>query len=160
MHRFNWKRLNAIGTLVCDPDGTAPDLLLHLQPKSIQEDAVIAYVEALHAQVPGPVTIVLDHLRAHCGKKFADYQAQNRDWLRVEWFPSYAPELNPMEYFWSATKGKPLANLAPDRLDQLQRAIDRAHRRTRKQPHLLHEFMIASTLYGPELLVNIEGKGQ
>jgi len=154
MHRFNWKRLNAIGTLVCEPDGSHPDLLLHLQPKSIKDDAVVNYLQALHRQVPGRVVLLWDHLRAHCSKKVADYLAQTRDWLAVEWFPSYAPELNPMEYFWSATKGKPLANLTPDRLDQLQRAIERAHRRTRKQPHLLHEFLIASTLYGQELLVN------
>jgi transposase len=159
-HRFNWKRLNAIGTLVCDPDGSQPDLLLHLQPKSIKEDAVIAYVEALHEQVPGLLDIVLDHLRAHCGQKFADYQDQNRDWLHVEWFPRYAPELNPIEYFWSACRGKPLANLSPDRLDQLQRAVERAHRKTRADPPLLKGFLVASKLYGPDLLVRPKGEGQ
>jgi transposase len=159
-YRFNWKRLNAIGTLICEPDGSEPDLLLHLQPKGVKDDAIVAYLEDQHRQVRGAIVLLWDHLRAHCGKKVADYLAHNRDWLHVEWFPSYAPELNPMEYFWSATKGKPLANLTPDRLDQLQCAIERAHRRTRRQPHLLHDFLVASKLYGPELLVNTEGKDQ
>src|SRR4051794_14196109 len=57
MHRFNWKRLNAIGTLVCNPDGSEPDLLLHLQPKGIKDDAVIVYLEGLHRQVPGPIVL-------------------------------------------------------------------------------------------------------
>jgi len=159
-HHFNCKRLHAIGTLVCEPDGSEPDLLLHLQPRSIKEDAVIAYLEALHRQVPGLIVLLWDHLQAHKSQKVADYLARNRDWLQVEWFPFYASDLNPMEYFWSAIKGKPLANLAPDRLDQLQRAIERAHRRTRGQPHLLHEFLIASKLYEPDLIVKTEGESQ
>ena len=159
-HHFNWKRLHAIGTVICNPDGTEPDILLHLQPKSIKEDAVIAYLEALHQSVPGPIVLLWDHLQAHCSHKVAEFLSQNRDWLHVEWFPSYAPELNPMEYFWSAAKGKPLANLAPDHLEQLQKAIERAHRRTRKQPHMLQEFLIASKLYEPEMLVNTAGESQ
>jgi transposase len=149
-----------MGSLVCHPDGSNPDLLLHLQPQSIKEDAVMAYLEALHRSVPGPLTVLWDHLQAHRSQKVAAYLRQNRDWLQVEWFPNYAPELNPMEYFWSATKGKPLANLAPDRLDQLQRAIERAHRRTRAQPHLLQEFLIASKLYEPDMFVKMEGESQ
>lgn len=157
---FNWKRLHAIGTLVCNPEGTDPNLLLHLQPRSINDDAVIAYLEALHRRVPGQIVLLWDHLPAHCSHKVAAYLRQNRDWLRVEWFPCYAPELNPMEYFWSATKGKPLANLAPDRLDQLQRAIERAHRRARSQPHLLQQFLVASGLYKPDMFVKAEDEGQ
>jgi transposase len=159
-HRFSWKRLNAIGTLICEADGSAPDLLLHLQPASIKEDAVIAYLEALHRQVPGPIVLLWDHLQAHTSRKVADYLAHNRDWLRVEWFPAYASDLNPMEYFWSALKGKPLSNLAPDRLDQLQKAVERAHRRTRAQPHLLQEFLIAARLFEPDLIVKTEGEDQ
>ena len=159
-HRFNWKRLNAIGSLVCDPEGTHPDLILHLQDKSIKEDAVIAYLEALHRQVPGPLDLLWDHLPAHRSQKVQDYLAANTDWLVVHWFPGYAPELNPIEYFWSALKGKPLANLAPDRVEQLQKVIERAHRRARKQTQLLQEFLIASKLYTKELLVKTSGESQ
>ena|SRR5438552_9720898 len=157
---FNWKRLHAIGTLVCNPDGTEPDLLLHLQPNSIKDEAVIAYLEALHQSVPGPIVLLWDHLPAHRSQKMEAYLHQNRDWLQVEWFPCYAPELNPMEYFWSATKGKPLANLAPGRIEQLQRTIERAHRRTRAQPHLLQQFLVASGLYQPDMFVNSSGEDQ
>jgi transposase len=159
-HHFNWKRLNAIGSLVCDPDGSQPDIVLHLQPKTIKEDAVIAYLEALHRQVPGPITLLLDHLPAHRSAKVADYMQANTDWLEVVWFPSYAPELNPIEYFWSALKGKPLANLAPDRVDQLQNAIERAHRRARKKTEVLQEFLVASSLYKKEMFVNTSGESQ
>ena len=159
-HRFNWKRLHAIGSLVCEAEGTQPDLLLHLTPKSIKEEAVIAYLEALHQQVPGEIVLVWDHLPAHRSRKVQEYLTQNRAWLRVEWFPGYAPELNPIEYFWSASKNKPLANLAPDRLEELQRAVEGMHRRARKQPDLLQEFLIASQLYTKEMFVKPKGEDQ
>jgi transposase len=159
-HHFNWKRLNVIGSLICEPDGSQPDIVLHLQPKTIKEDAVIAYLEALHRQVPGPITLLWDGLPAHRSAKVQAYLEANTDWLEVVWFPGYAPELNPIEYFWSALKGKPLANLAPDRVDQLQKAIERAHRRTRKKTQMLQEFLVASSLYKEEMFVNTSGESQ
>ncbi len=154
-HKFNWKRLHAMGSLVCNPDGSQPDLLLHLQPKSIKEEAVFAYLQALHRQVPGRLVLLWDRLPAHRGQKVAEYLAQNADWLQVEWLPAYAPELNPMEYVWSATKGKPLANLAPDRIAQLEQVVKRTHRRMRKRPEDLQRFLMASSLYTEDMLVKI-----
>ena len=159
-HRFNWKRLHALGTLICEPDGSAPDLLLHLQPETIKEDAVIAYLKALHRQVPGRVVLLWDRLPAHRSRRVQDYVQANADWLTVEWLPAYAPELNPMEYFWSATKGKPLANLGADRIEELERVIHRTHRKTRKQPHKLQELLVASSLYTDDMFVTSEGGTQ
>lgn len=152
--------MNAIGSLVCEPDGSLPDIVLHLQPQTIKEDAVIAYLNALHRQVPGPMVLLWDSLPAHRSAKVQDYRKANTDWLEVVWFPGYAPELNPMEYFWSVLKGKPLANLAPDRVDQLQKAITRAHRRARKQTQMLQDFLVASSLYKKEMFVNTSGESQ
>ena len=159
-HRFNWKRLNALGTLLCEPDGSAPDLLLHLQPETIKEEAVIAYLKALHRQVPGQVVLLWDRLPAHRSRRVQEYVNANTDWLTVEWLPAYAPELNPMEYFWSATKGKPLANLGADRIEELERVIHRTHRKTRKQPHKLQELLVASSLYTEDMFVTTLGETQ
>ena len=152
--------MNAIGSLVCEPDGSQPDIVLHLQPKTIKEDAVIAYLASLHRQVPGPIVLLLDGLPAHRSAKVQDYMQANTDWLEVVWFPGYAPELNPIEYFWSALKGKPLAYLTPDRVDQLHKAITRAHRRARKQTQMLQDFLVASSLYKKEMFVNTSGESQ
>lgn len=126
----------------------------------IKEEAVIAYLSALHRQVPGPLTVLGDGLRAHRSAQVTDYLQANADWLEVVWFPGYAPELNPVEYFWSAIQGKPLANLAPDRVEQLQAAIKRAQRRVRKQTPMLEEFLVASSLYSKEMFVNTSGESQ
>lgn len=159
-HRFNWKRLNAIGALVCEADGSQPDLLLSLQAETIKYDAVIGFAEDLHRQLPGGVTLLIDHLPAHRHEQVQAYFEANQDWLTVEWFPAYAPELNPIEYVWSAAKGKPLANLAPDQIQELERALNRTHRRMRKQPHKLQEMLVASGLFTDEILVIPKGESQ
>jgi transposase len=133
---------------------------LHLQSKGIKEEVVIAYLDRLHLQVPGPLVLVLDRLPAHRSRNVADYMAENASWLRVEWLPAYAPELNPVEYAWSTLKGKPLANLAPDKIEQLEHTIKRVHRNMRKQSDSLQQFLIASSLYTDELFVKAIGEGQ
>jgi len=61
-------------------------------------------------------------------------------------FPSYAPELNPVEYVWSYLKTKPLANLACPDVDQLA-IVGRRHARSiQRQPHLLRSFIAHSPL--------------
>jgi len=111
-----------MGSLVCNPDGSDPDLLLHLQPKSIKEDAVIAFLADLHRSVPGPLMVLWDHLQAHRSQKVAEYLGQNRDWLRVEWFPYYAPELNPMENVWEYPRQNKLCALVWDTYETIVQA--------------------------------------
>lgn len=159
-HRFNWKRLNAIGSLVCDPDGSQPDIVLHLQPKTIKEDAVIAYLQALHRQVPGPIVLFLDGLPAHRSAKVADYLQANTDWLEVVWFPGYAPELNPIEYFWSALKGKPLANSGSGSSGSITERYRARPSSRQKKTEVLQEFLVASSLYKKEMFVNTSGESQ
>lgn len=144
---FNWKRLNVIGSLICDPDGNEADLLLHMQPKSIKDDAVLTYLEALHKQVPGPMVLLWDHLPAHRSAKVAAYLSANLDWLQVEWFPSYAPELNPIEYVWSNAKGEPTANSSPDTLADIEHSLQALNKRLVSEQEVMYGFLEASKLF-------------
>jgi len=48
----------------------------------------------------------------------ARHLACQRRWLRVEWLPPYAPDLNPVETLWGNVKGQEIANLdVEDTLD-------------------------------------------
>ncbi len=146
-HKFNWKRLHAIGTITCRADGTDPDLLLHLQEQSVKEDALIAFVNDLHQQVQGPVVLLWDGLPAHRSKRVQAHIQANSDWLSVVRFPGYAPELNPVEYLWSSIKGKHVANACPDTLEQLQRPLLAAHAQIQEDESLLVGFLKASSLF-------------
>jgi transposase len=146
-HKFNWKRLHATANVVCQPDGSACDLLLSVQEQAIKEDAVIAHLEALHQQVPGLLFVLWDGLPAHRSKKVQQYLADNAAWLVVHRFPAYAPELNPVEYVWSPMKGHDLANFCPDTIGQIQHQVDKAHQRLRSDPTELYDFLAASGLF-------------
>jgi putative transposase len=48
-----------------------------------------------------------------------DWAATQRDWLRIEPLPGYAPDLNPTEQVWGNIKSTQLANLCADTIDEV-----------------------------------------
>lgn len=84
---------------------------------------------------------------AHRSRKTKDFLQTQRSWLRVERFPTYAPELNPVEYLWSAMKRKDLANLPPKGLKHLKQRVHCSKRRIANNENLLKGFLKASKLY-------------
>lgn len=145
-HHFNWKRLHAIGAVVCQPDGAEARLLLHLQTETIKQEAIIAYLQALPLEVPGPLLLLWDGLAAHRSKAVQAHIQEQKEWLTVERLPAYAPELNPVEYLWSVLKGKDVANLCADNLAQIQDKLQTAKERI-QQNNIAQGFLKASKLF-------------
>jgi len=54
-------------------------------------------------------------------------------WLRVKYFPPYAPELNRVEQLWANLRYQGLADHAADDLDDIHRWVDNGKRRVRKR---------------------------
>lgn len=50
------------------------------------------------------MVIVIDHGPCHVSKNMQEFYAENRENLHVEYFPSYSPELDPIEQSWRETK--------------------------------------------------------
>lgn len=50
-------------------------------------------------------------------------QEDGVDWFEVEWLPSYAPDLNPVEMVWNHTKYADLANFIPENIHHLEHAV-------------------------------------
>ena len=48
-----------------------------------------------------------------------EWVAGQRDWLRIEPLPGYAPDVNPIEHVWGNLKATELANLCSDTIDQV-----------------------------------------
>lgn len=144
---FHWERLNVIGTLVCRPDGSEADLLLSMQPDSVTGETILDYLRSLHRHVEGPIVLLWDHLTAHHRREVSAYLAENTSWLTVEWMPTYAPELNPVEYVWSSAKASPTANSRPDTLDEIERSLKRFRKRVASDRELLKGYLTASGLF-------------
>ena len=146
-HRFNWDRLNAVGLIACRADGAECRLLLHWQEETVKSPGVIAVLDDLHAQVPGPVVLLWDGLPAHTSGATQEHVRGQSEWLTVHRFPGYAPELNPPEYLWSSLKGKDMANVCPDTVGQLAEALEVGRQRVGGDERLLRGFLEASSLF-------------
>jgi transposase len=123
-------------------------LCLRLHPGSVKQPQIIAYLRTLKHHLRGRKAILLwDRLPAHCGRAVQDYVTRNRSWLTTKYFPPYAPELNPVEYFWSHLSGTDMANFIGEDLSAARRRAVRAGARVRRQPNLGRGFLNHSGLF-------------
>ncbi len=80
--------------------------------------AFLEKLDNLYGPKPGvgvkPVVIVLDNGPIHTSKATRKALAARDHWLRVEWLPKYAPELNDIENVWAKLKALHLAHLTFD----------------------------------------------
>ena len=114
----------------------------------------IRYLEKLKQYRRGrQLTLFLDGLPAHRAKVVCRWIEANKHWLTVYRFPAYAPEYNPAEYVWSATKTKDHANRCPKNMDALERRIRRGLKRV-SEASILKGCLKASKLF------NVIGEGQ
>jgi len=79
----------------------------------------------------------LPSYRTHRVRDFVPKQCE-RLWL--EFFPVYAPELNPVEYLWSHWKQHELPNFCPITSAQMSVHAHHAVKRMRQRPTLVMAF--------------------
>jgi transposase len=145
---FNWKRLSAIASLITTPAARSVGLCLRLHPGTVKQPEIIAYLRALKRHVGHRRVILLwDRLPAHRGGDVQAHVDTQSQWLTAEYLPPYAPELNPVEYFWSHLSRKDMANFVGAGLWQVRRQARRAACRVRCRPDLGKAFLTHSGLF-------------
>jgi transposase len=141
---FNWKSLSAIAGL------TWRNFYFRLHAGSIKSPQVIAFLKALHRQIPGQILLLWDGAPIHRSRLVQAYVQAQQSWLHVERLPAYAPELNPVEYLWGYWKKTELANFCPKDIWDLSytasQALKRIHRR-RRRPQLTASFFRQAELF-------------
>ena len=86
------------------------------------------------------VMIIFDRLKAHIGDQ-AYFEPTRPDWFLFEYFPSYSPELNPVEQCWQHMKNVSMTNLVPMCGDCLEaKAFEAAQEINNDDPKLLPAF--------------------
>jgi transposase len=145
---FNWKRLSAIASLITTPAARRVGLCLRLQPGTVKQPEVLAYLKVLKRHVRGRQVILLwDRLPAHRGAKVQQWIATQQHWLTIEYLPPYAPELNPVEYFWSHLSRTDMAQFVGEDLDAVRQQARKAACRVRCRPDLGKAFLKHSGLF-------------
>lgn len=143
----SWKNLTVSGIIVLIPSGRSPRLFLRIFQGSMKARDVLRFLKELKRHLKGKkLLLVWDGLPAHRAKIVREYLRQENSWLRAERLPSYAPELNPIEYLWSAMKRKDIANRVPSGIVSLKQAVRKSGRRL-SDAALLNGFLKASGLY-------------
>jgi len=105
---------------------------------------VIDFLRYLLKQVSGPVVLVWDNAPIHTRKKVQLFIAEHSR-LHVYCFPTYAPELNPVEHLWAQVADY-LSSTAPENFKLLCQLIRLAWQRARRSQANLWSCIYASDL--------------
>ena len=103
------------------------------------------FLRDLLAHLRGNIILVWDRLNAHRSVQVKLWQAVYPR-LSIEWFPPYAPELNPMEYVWGHLKYHCLSNHGLLELDDIHNQAKGEADDVSTNQSLLRSFVHASSL--------------
>ncbi|KPI10682.1 hypothetical protein OV450_8506 [Actinobacteria bacterium OV450] len=112
--------------------------------RSMSEQDYISLIDGMHHLVRAPIVLVWDRLNTHVSRVMRELVAA-REWLTVFILPSYAPELNAVEFLWAHVK-RSLANVASTALDQLEAAVRNRLKKLQYRPHTLDGFLAGTGL--------------
>ena len=144
-HRYRRDKISAISAITVSAQRHRVGLYVHLHPdENITHVEVAIFLRALLRHLRGHVIVVLDGGSIHKGPAVQALRARCPR-LHLEWFPGYAPELNPDELVWAHFKTT-LANGHPANLDELERTLCRITNDVRRRPDLIRSFIMGSAL--------------
>jgi transposase len=124
------KKVAMLGSL----DYKTRELVVHTSRTKRSSDFVahLEQLDRLFGPQPGrsatPVVLVEDNGPIHTSKLSRAALAARAHWLRVEWLPKYAPELNDIETVWRDLKAHHLAHMTFDDAEDLNHEIHAAVR--------------------------------
>ena len=115
------KKISAIGAIAVRYTGRNPRMMFRLlEGQNANSQIFVQFLTQLLQNIDGHIIVIWDRLVAHRSKAVNRWLEKNPR-IETEFFPPYAPELNPVEYLWSYLKMNGLANFAAVDLKQLYR---------------------------------------
>ena len=143
-HRYRRDKISVISGISVSPQRHHLGLYYQLWFDNIGQAEVCEFLRHLLRHLHGPVIALLDNSQTHKGEPLHELQRQHPR-LRIEHFPSYAPELNPDEGVWSLAK-RELANGSPNDVQELMDDVIRSIESIRRSPAKLRGCILQSGL--------------
>lgn len=141
------RKVSVIAAVVVPPTRDRVGCYFRLHPDAnINGPLLVAFLRQLRRQLPTPIILVWDRLKAHRGQAVQTFLA-GEPRVHIELLPAYAPELNPVEFLWGHAKHNPLANFAPVDLASLTATTRSTVRSLQRRSDLLHSFLRHSPLF-------------
>jgi transposase len=116
-HRTQRDKVSVISGVSVSPHRRHLGLYYDFYPHNISHQEVYTFLRQLLRHLHGHVFVLLDNARIHTAARLRGLCGRHTR-LHIEYFPGYAPELNPDEGVWSHAKRR-LANGRPDTLADL-----------------------------------------
>jgi len=143
-HYYRRDRISVIGGLSVSPARRRLGLYFRMHPKNISQEEVYDFLWYLLRHLRGHVIVVWDGASIHDPKSLGEL-LRKYPRLHLERLPAYAPQLNPIEAAWHATK-HPLANGRPEDIRDLGRALLKSLRHARASQTILRGCVSQSEL--------------
>jgi putative transposase len=140
----HYQQLNLLGTLCLGPEDERIKLHVNSHRKNVTGNEVIAFVKHLRRYVAGPIILVWDNHPLHKRRMVQAFLADDLE-IHLYWFPTCAPELNPVEFVWNQVS-EYTAGTAPRNATELGAIVRAGVARTRKSSKRLWACVFASGL--------------
>jgi len=146
---YNYKhdRISALAILTISPARKRICVYVSLRDENFKAAHVGPVLRSLLQHVPGPVILLWDQGQIHKGPVIREVLLDNPR-LQTEFFPKYAPELNPVEQIWHDFKSH-TANSMPQDKHDIRVGIHANTYRVRRSQDKLRSFIMASELRPP-----------
>lgn len=105
-------RLSVVAGLIYRPRSKRISLTFAVHDHNIRAPDFLEFLLQLRREIRKPIILVCDRYSVH-RSAIRQLKESGTDWLTVDWLPSYAPDLNPVEAVWNHAKCCDLANYVP-----------------------------------------------
>jgi transposase len=123
-HSCRRDKVSVISGVSVSPQRQRLSLYYFLFYDNIAQEEVCLFLRHLLRHLRGEVIVSLDNSSTHKGQPLEELLSRHPR-LHVEYFPTYAPELNPDEGVWSQAK-RELGNSCPKDIEKLTEDIIRS----------------------------------
>lgn len=146
-YSYKHDRISALAALTVSAVRKHVGLYVRFQQDNFKAVHVGPFLRQLLRHLPGPVILLWDQGQIHKGP-IIDQVRADYPRLQTEWFPKYAPELNPAEQIWNDFKGH-TANTVPLVKQDIRNSLHANTRRVRRSQSKLRSLILASELPSP-----------
>lgn len=137
-------RVNAFNAVAVSPKRQRGALYVQFHRRTLRGEEVVEFLKPLLHHLRGPVLLRWDRGPIHRRKLVQDF-LPHRPRVHPEYFPAYAPELNPAEYVWTRAADA-LANGTPRNEQELTQRLRSSMRKLTASQSLLWSCIYASAL--------------
>ncbi len=143
-YSYKHDRISALAVLTVSPIRQRMGLYARFQQDNFKAMHVAPFLRQLLRHMPGPVILLWDQGKVHKGPLIQKVLDDNSR-LRTEFFPKYAPELNPAEQVWNDFK-RHTANCLPLEKRDIRNSLHANKRRVCRSQKKLRSFILSSKL--------------